>query len=102
MRNDLDPAGPATLEEVRRRIDELDARVLELLAERQRWVLAAGDLKRDEDGVRDPARVERVIGRLRGLAAEAGASPDVVERTYRAMIAAFIDLELAHHARRDR
>jgi isochorismate pyruvate lyase len=39
-------------------------------------------------------RVEQVIARLRTVATEVGASPDVAERTYRAMIAAFIDLEL--------
>jgi isochorismate pyruvate lyase len=31
---------------------------------------------------------------VRAVATEAGASPDVAERTYRAMIAAFIDLDL--------
>jgi isochorismate pyruvate lyase len=35
---------------------------------------------------------------VRGLASEAGASPEVVERLYRAMIAAFIELE---HAERE-
>ena len=43
--------------------------------------------------VEAPARVEQVITRVRGLAKSAGASPEVVERLYRAMIAAFIELE---------
>jgi isochorismate pyruvate lyase len=34
------------------------------------------------------------VAKARALATETGASPDVAERTYRAMIAAFIDLEL--------
>ncbi|MCA0380408.1 MAG: chorismate mutase [Actinobacteria bacterium] len=88
---------PATLESVRANIDALDRSIVGLIAERQKWVVAAASLKKDEDGVRAPARVEQVIARVRGLAAEVGASPDVVERTYRALIAAFIDLELERH-----
>ena len=88
---------PATLESVRTNIDALDRSIVGLIAERQKWVVAAASLKKDEDGVRAPARVEQVIAKVRGLAAEVGASPDVVERTYRALIAAFIDLELERH-----
>ncbi|QIK63320.1 chorismate mutase [Leucobacter viscericola] len=86
-----------TIEEVRAQIDQLDRRIVELIAERQGWVVTAGSLKKDEQGVRAPARVEQVIEKVRNLAEEAGASPEVVERTYRALIAAFIDLELDHH-----
>ena len=88
---------PITLTEVRTQIDALDRRIVELIAERQRWVVAAGSLKQDEQGVRAPARVDQVIVKVRGLAEELGASPDVVERSYRALIGAFIDLELKHH-----
>lgn len=88
---------PATLEEVRSRIDSLDRRIVQLIAERQRCVIAAGALKADEQAVRAPARVEQVVAKVRALAEESGGSPDVVESTYRAMIAAFIDLELEHH-----
>lgn len=88
---------PITLTEVRTQIDALDRRIVELIAERQKWVVAAGSLKQDEQGVRAPARVDQVIVKVRGLAEELGASPDVVERSYRALIGAFIDLELEHH-----
>lgn len=56
-------------------------------------------LKRDQevDAVRARARVEDVIQKVRGRAVEAGASPDVVEATYRAMIGGFINLELEVH-----
>ncbi|KAB1659618.1 chorismate mutase [Pseudoclavibacter chungangensis] len=95
--DDLDDTTALTLDDVRANIDEIDRRLVALVAERQRFVLAAGALKSDEQAVRAPARVEQVIAKVRGLAEEAGASPDVVERTYRALIAAFIDLELEAH-----
>ena len=39
--------------------------------------------------------MRQVVDRVSAVATEVGASPQVVERTYRAMIDAFIDLELA-------
>ena len=87
-------ARAATIEEVREQIDGLDRRIVSLIAERQQWVIVAGSLKKDEQAVRAPARVEQVIAKVREVAEGAGASPDVVEQTYRALIAAFIDLEL--------
>jgi isochorismate pyruvate lyase len=82
------------LDEIRAEIDLLDRRLVTLLAERERLVRRAGRLKADTDAVRAPGRVEQVVARVRAVATEVGASPDVAERTYRAMIAAFIDLEL--------
>lgn len=86
-----------TIENVREQIDGLDRRIVELIAEREKWVIAAGSLKKDGQSVRAPARVEQVIAKVRGLAEQSGASPEVVESAYRALIAAFIDLELEHH-----
>jgi isochorismate pyruvate lyase len=85
------------LANVRREIDTIDAELVRLLAAREQLVRRAGALKKDEQAVRAPARVEQVIDKVRALAGEAGASPDVVERVYRAMISAFIDLELTQH-----
>ncbi|WP_026311446.1 chorismate mutase [Parafrankia elaeagni] len=85
------------LRDIRSRIDLLDQQIVQLLAAREELVRAAGRLKSDTAAVRAPDRVEQVVQRVRGLAKEAGASPEVVDRIYRAMISAFIDLELAVH-----
>lgn len=94
-----DDTTPFTLGEVRLSIDEIDRQIITLLAQRQTWVIRAGALKADDEAVRAPGRVEQVIQKARGLAQEQGASPDVVEATYRSMISAFIDLEMAVHSR---
>ncbi|WP_219418795.1 chorismate mutase [Pseudonocardia nigra] len=86
---------------VRAGIDRLDREIVELLAAREQLVRRAGRLKTSAAGVRAPARVEQVIARVRAHGATAGAGPDVVERTYRAMISAFIDLELSAADLRD-
>lgn len=83
--------------ELRAAIDEIDADLVERLAAREALVRLAAGLKTDEQAVRAPARVEEVIAKVRALAVQEGATPDVVERVYRAMIGAFIDLELAEH-----
>ncbi|MCF2527714.1 chorismate mutase [Yinghuangia soli] len=88
---------PQSLAEVRSRIDALDADLVGLLARREALVRAAAAFKKDEQAVRAPDRVERVVAAARGKAAEAGLSPEVAEAVWRAMIAAFIDLELTEH-----
>ncbi|MET1019961.1 MAG: chorismate mutase [Microterricola sp.] len=88
------------LSDIRSAIDALDREIIALIAARQRFVEAAGVAKAGQgrDAVRAPARVEAVIARVRAEAAAVGASPAVVEATYRAMIAAFVELELGVHA----
>jgi isochorismate pyruvate lyase len=87
------------LSEIRARIDALDSQIIALLARRQDLVRQAGAQKRDEAAVRAPDRVDEVIVKVRALAT--ALHPHVAEATYRAMIAAFIDLELSDVRGRD-
>ncbi|MEN5201080.1 chorismate mutase [Pseudomonas wadenswilerensis] len=87
-----------SIEEVREHIDRIDRELVALLARRGNLVNQAAAFKKTRDDVRAPARVEQVITKVRALATESGAPGDVVERVYRAMIAAFIEEELKAHA----
>ncbi|MFL1418853.1 chorismate mutase [Pseudomonas fildesensis] len=87
-----------TLDQVRENIDLLDQQIVTLLAERGGYVSQAARFKKDSDGVKAPQRVEQVITKVRDLSHEVGANPEVTEQVYRAMIAAFIEQELAEHA----
>lgn len=89
---------PASLAEVRAGIDDVDQRLVAVLADRERLVRAAAAFKSDTAAVRAPARVEQVVAAARARAVALGADADVVERTYRAMVAAYVDLELTAHA----
>jgi isochorismate pyruvate lyase len=82
------------LTRIRKNIDDLDSMIITLLAKRADLVSAAGRLKKNEGGVRDPKRVEQVIERVRAKAVEKGLAPEIAERAYRAIIACFIDKEL--------
>ena len=90
------PMDCESLADVRAEIDRLDERIVGLLAQRGSYVLAAARFKRSEAEVSAPQRVEQVIARVRAMAQTQGASPDVVERVYRELIAAFTDAERTH------
>ncbi|MEU0938586.1 chorismate mutase [Embleya sp. NPDC005971] len=88
---------PENLADVRARIDALDLELTRLLARRQELVRAAADFKADEAAVRAPDRVEQVVAAARERATVEGLAPEVAEAVWRAMIAAFIEFELARH-----
>jgi isochorismate pyruvate lyase len=89
---------PTSLAEVRARIDVIDSELVRLLAQRQGLVRAAASFKADAQAVRAPDRVARVVESVRDRARDAGLEPAVAEAVWRAMIGAFIELELAEHA----
>jgi isochorismate pyruvate lyase len=84
----------ANLAEVRANIDRLDDAIIALIAERAMYVKDAARFKRDAYQVAAPARQSEVFAHARALARKhdrgfAGLG-DVVESTYKAMVAAFI------------
>lgn len=83
-----------SLEEVRENIDRIDHEIIKLIAKRGTYVMQASAFKKNEDGVRDPRRVEAVIRKVRGKAEEYGADPDMVEALYREMISRFVQMEM--------
>jgi isochorismate pyruvate lyase len=78
---------------VRQHIDTLDDRIVALLAERGGYVAQAARIKQSVDQVHDQARIDFIVDRVKAMARQAGAPEAVLEATYRAMIAAFIDFE---------
>lgn len=69
------------LEEIRASIDNIDAALVHLLAERFKCTKRVGRLKADHDlPPADPARESRQITRLRALAKEADLDPAFAEK----------------------
>jgi isochorismate pyruvate lyase len=92
----------ASLGEVRENIDRIDQQIIQLMAERGKYVGEAGRFKADPAAVSAPARVEAILAKVRRIAQENGLSEAVAEQTYRAMIAAFEDYERDEWTRRNR
>jgi isochorismate pyruvate lyase len=83
-----------SLDVVRREIDRIDEALIELLAERVRWVKDATRFKAEPAQVAAPARQDEVFARALEAARRHDADLDglvpVVDATFRAMVAACI------------
>ncbi|MDR0959819.1 MAG: chorismate mutase [Propionibacteriaceae bacterium] len=72
---------PAELAAARRSIDNLDAALVHLLAERFKITQRVGEIKAQRDlPPADPAREAEQIARLRSLAEDSGLDPEFAEK----------------------
>ena len=89
-----------SLEEIRNNIDNIDTQIIKLIAKRGIYVAQASKFKKDSNDVQAPRRVESVIKKVRTLADEYGANPNMVEKLYREMIDGFINMEMSAFEKR--
>ena len=80
------PADCQTMTEVRQGVDALDRALVILLAERQGYMDAAARIKPDRAAVRDVARIEDVVAKVKAAACEAGLSEAIAEPVWRTLI----------------
>jgi isochorismate pyruvate lyase len=93
MQNDAPlkmPQACGSVNELRAAIDTLDARLVALLAVRQAYIERAAQLKTGRDQVRDPDRIEEVVGKVIAEGRKAGLSADIAEPVWRTLIEASI------------
>jgi isochorismate pyruvate lyase len=88
------PADCTTMTDVRVGVDALDRLLVTVLAERQRYMDAAARIKQDREAVRDNARIEDVVTKVKGAAREAGLSEEIAEPVWRLLIERCIAHEL--------
>lgn len=81
------PSESTTLQQARARIDEINERVVELLAERQAVVDELCALKADADRtVRDPEREAELLAHVRSVAEDEGLPPDLAETLFEVIL----------------
>ena len=88
-----------TMQDVRAGVNALDDILVPLLVERSGYMTQAAKVKNDENLVRDEARIQTIIDRVRPMAEAQGGNPDLIERIYRAMMECYIDYEHQELAR---
>ena len=81
--------------EVRVEIDALDREIVTLLADRLHYIGEAARIKPQRAMVRDDARIEDVIAKIRAAATAVGVDPDFIEPLYRDLVERSIAHELA-------
>ena len=86
--------------EVRAEIDALDREIVALLADRLHYIEEAARLKQSREQVRDEARIEDVLNKVKAVAQRLDIDTKVVATTYRALIEACIAHELDAFDRR--
>jgi chorismate mutase len=81
--SNLDPEVLAQLVSLRESIDNVDAALIHMLAERFKFTQAVGRLKAEHNmPPSDPDREKRQVERLRALASEANLDPEFAEKWF--------------------
>jgi isochorismate pyruvate lyase len=89
------PQDCTTMAQVRVGVDALDRALVTLLAERQGYMDAAARIKPDRGVVRDVARIEDVVAKVKAAATEAGLSHAIAEPVWRTLVDRCIAYEFA-------
>ena len=74
------------MSDVRYEIDRIDRLLVEILAERQSFMDAAARIKPDRGVVRDNARIEDIIVKIKSECEKHGLSPAIAEPVWRTLI----------------
>ena len=90
-----DDALPPSLDDIRRRLDAVDRRLVQVLSERGRLIGEVVAFKRAQGmAVVDRAREDQMLARIEALAAAQDLDPRVARQVLRAVIDAFTLLEV--------
>ena len=81
------PSDCNSMDELRRQIDKLDVKIIELLANRSEFIDRATELKKSNGmPARIPERIESVVSNARNAAEELDLDADLVEKIWRILI----------------
>lgn len=85
----------SSLADVRHYIDELDDKIVELIAARNAYVKKATQFKESVEEIKGKERMEAVMDRVRTHAMELGVSPNLLTKLYTIMIDEMVEAEIA-------
>lgn len=76
----------AAMSDVRREIDRIDRALIRILAERLTYIERAGHIKSDRDTVRDEARINDVLAKVKASCAREGFPFEIAEPVWRRLM----------------
>ena len=88
-----------TMQDVRREVDALDDVLVPLLVERVGYMTQAARIKQGAEQVRDEARIQAIVARVRERAVAEGGDADVIEAIDRSLMEVCIAYEHREFAR---
>ena len=90
----IDKVKPCTsMPDVRREVDAMDDILVPLLVERVGYMTQAARIKQSASQVRDEARIEAIVARVRARALAEGGDADAMEAIYRSLMEVCIAYE---------
>ena len=100
MNRAIDKVKPCqTMQDVRREVNALDDVLVPLLVERVGYMTQAARIKQGAEQVRDEARIQAIVDRVREQNLAEGGDADVMEAIYRSLMEACIAYEHRAFAR---
>ncbi len=84
-----------TLDELRKEVDKVDEKIVELIAVRNDYIKQAAKFKHTVEEIKADERIEDVLNHVRHQALTLGVSPNMVVDIYKQMIDAMVETEIA-------
>ncbi len=84
-----------TLDEARKKIDEVDEEIVKLIAKRNNYIKQIAHFKTSVEEVKAEDRINDVISRVRQQAIDLDLSPNLINDLYVRMIDAMVESEIA-------
>jgi isochorismate pyruvate lyase len=84
-----------TLEELRKEVDKVDEKIVELIAVRNDYIKQAAGFKQSVEEIKSDDRIDDVLNHVRHKALMLGVSPNMVADIYRKMIDEMVETEIA-------
>ncbi|MCB4747881.1 MAG: chorismate mutase [Sulfurovum sp.] len=84
-----------TLEEARKKIDEVDEEIVKLIARRNNYIKQIARFKTSVEEVKAEERINDVINRVRHQAIDLNLSPNLINDLYVRMIDAMVESEIS-------
>ncbi len=85
----------STLDELRKEVDKVDEKIVELIAVRNDYIKQAAKFKHTVEEIKADDRIEDVLNHVRHKALTLGVSPNMVVDIYKQMIDAMVETEIS-------